>query len=109
MVPIERKWLWNEARAWTKSFVEEFARRDPRYTTKADLRLRRQRPFPDYLRNGRGSTTVGAFSPRARLGFPVSYPVSWSEVANGIRADAFKMGDFDRGSRMATRTGRKSP
>ena len=81
MVPVKPAWWWNEARAWTKSFVEEFARRDRRYTTKSDLRLRPQRLFLDYLRNGRGTTTVGAFSPRARPGLPISYPVSWAKVA----------------------------
>jgi bifunctional non-homologous end joining protein LigD len=95
MVPIERKRLWNEARAWTKSFVEEFASRDHRYTTKADLRLRSERLFLDYLRNGRGTTTVGAYSPRARPGFPVSYPVTWAQVAKGIRPDAFTMADLE--------------
>ena len=42
----------------------------------------------DYLRNGRGNTAVGAYSPRARPRFPVSMPVGWLQVARGIRADA---------------------
>jgi bifunctional non-homologous end joining protein LigD len=64
MVPIERQWLWDKGRAWAKKFVEEFARRDSRYTTQSDLHLRPQHLFLDYLRNGRGTTTVGAFANR---------------------------------------------
>ncbi|WP_353839273.1 hypothetical protein [Mesorhizobium sp.] len=33
-----------------------------------------------YLRNGRGNTAVGAFSPRARPGFPIAHPVTWKQV-----------------------------
>jgi DNA primase len=60
-----------------------------------DLRLRQQRLFLDYLRNGRGTTTVGAYSPRVRPGFPVSYPVTRAQVAKGIRPDAFKIDDLE--------------
>jgi hypothetical protein len=42
--------------------------------------------FIDHLRNGRGTTAVGAWSPRARAGFPIAAPVSWGQVENGIRA-----------------------
>ncbi|NMC27112.1 MAG: hypothetical protein GYA42_03090 [Syntrophomonadaceae bacterium] len=37
--------------------------------------------FIDYNRNGRGATTVAAYSARARSGLGVSMPCSWSELA----------------------------
>ena len=49
------------------------------------------RLFIDYLRNGRGTTAVGAYSPRARPGFPIAAPVTWKDVENGIRPDAFRI------------------
>jgi bifunctional non-homologous end joining protein LigD len=40
---------------------------------------------------GRGATAVAAYSTRARSGAPVSTPVSWEEVAAGIRPDQFNV------------------
>jgi bifunctional non-homologous end joining protein LigD len=44
--------------------------------------------FIDWLRNGCGATAVGAYSPRARPGFPVAAPVTWRDVERGMRPDA---------------------
>jgi bifunctional non-homologous end joining protein LigD len=43
------------------------------------------------LRNGRGTTAIGAYSPRPREGFPIAAPVSWSSVEAGMKPDAFTM------------------
>jgi bifunctional non-homologous end joining protein LigD len=91
MVPLpDRKWDWAKVRVWTKRFAEKFANRDPRYTASSTVH-REGRLFIDYLRNGRGNTAVGAYSPRARPGFPVSMPVSWSQVKSGIRSDTYTL------------------
>jgi bifunctional non-homologous end joining protein LigD len=42
-------------------------------------------------RNGRGTTAIGAYSPRAKPGFPVAAPVTWRAVENGITPNAFTM------------------
>jgi bifunctional non-homologous end joining protein LigD len=99
MVPIARGWDWDEARRWAKRFAERFARHDRRYTIRAALAERRGKLFIDYVRNGRGSTTIAAFSPRARAGFPVSMPVSWREVERGVAFDGVTMDALMRGTR----------
>jgi DNA primase len=57
--------------------------------TAATLAKRPGRLFIDYLRNGRGTTAAGAYSPRARAGFPIAAPVTWQHVERGGAPDAF--------------------
>jgi len=81
-----------EAKAYTREIAERVAATAPaRYTTSASIAKRLGRLFIDYLRNGRGTTAIGAYSPRARPGFPIAAPVTWREVERGIRPDAFTM------------------
>jgi len=54
------------------------------------------RIFLDYLRNGRGSTAIAPYSPRARFDAPLSIPIAWSELNKGIHSDSFHMRDIGR-------------
>jgi bifunctional non-homologous end joining protein LigD len=92
MVPIERGMTHDQAHAHCKRLVDRLAATDPaRYTTSATLAKRPRRLFLDYLRNGRGTTAAGAYSPRARPGFPIAAPITWRELKQGNRPDAFTM------------------
>ena len=62
-----------------------------RFTTNIRKNARTGRIFLDYLRNGRGTTAVGAYSPRARQGFPVAAPVTWKDIERGVRPDAYTL------------------
>jgi len=90
MVPIERSMLWDPAHEYARRLAENFIARDRgRYTLSASPSARSGKLFIDYLRNGRGTTAVGAWSPRARPAFPIAAPITWADVRRGIRPDAF--------------------
>ena len=97
MAPLEPKIDHDHARAYAKRIAQRLAATAPdRYTIAAAPEKRVGRIFIDYLRNGRGTTAIGAWSPRARAGFSVAAPVSWRQVENGIRPNAFTMDDAPR-------------
>jgi bifunctional non-homologous end joining protein LigD len=106
MVPIERSMLWDEAHRYSKQLAQKFADRDrARYTLSAALAARPGHLFIDYLRNGRGTTAIGAYSPRARPRFPIAAPVLWDQVERQIRPDTFTMDEppvVGRASRRAS-------
>jgi bifunctional non-homologous end joining protein LigD len=104
MAPLAEKITHDEAHAYTKALVERIAKRDPRrYATSAAMAQRPGRLFLDYLRNGRGTTAVGAWSPRARPDFPIARPVTWRQVEGGIKPDAFTIAQsFRRDDDVAT-------
>jgi bifunctional non-homologous end joining protein LigD len=92
MVPITRDMTHDEAHRYSHQLAQRLAALDPsRYTVSAALAQRPGRLFIDYLRNGRGTTAIGTYSPRARSGFPIAVPVTWKQVENGIRPDAFNI------------------
>jgi bifunctional non-homologous end joining protein LigD len=90
MVPIDRDISHDAARLYCRRLAQRLEATDPaRYTTSSAPAKRNERIYIDYLRNGRGTTAIGAYSPRSREGFPVAAPVTWAQVERGIRPDAF--------------------
>jgi bifunctional non-homologous end joining protein LigD len=90
VIPLTPKLGWDEVKAFAKWVADSLVAQRPQdFTANMAKRARRGRIYIDYLRNGRGATAVGAYSPRARPGAPVSTPVSWEEVEQGVRADEF--------------------
>ena len=81
---------WDAVKAFSKWVADRLAQERPaQFTANPAKRERRGRIYLDYLRNGRGATAVGAYSPRDRAGTTVSTPVTWDEVESGMRPTAF--------------------
>jgi bifunctional non-homologous end joining protein LigD len=91
MAPLKEPVPHDQAHAWARRLVGELADHAARHYILSAQASRRGRIFLDYLRNGRGTTAVGTYSPRVREGFPIAAPVSWARIESGIRPDAFKM------------------
>ncbi|UPJ44234.1 DNA ligase D [Bradyrhizobium sp. 40] len=89
MAPLDQPVLHDKAHRVAHQLVSALAARHPdRYLLSAQAK-RRDRIFLDYLRNGRGTTAIGTYSPRAREGFPIAAPVTWKRIESGIAPDAF--------------------
>jgi bifunctional non-homologous end joining protein LigD len=92
MAPIKPDMTHDAAHRYSRVLAQQMAAADPRrYTVSAAIADRNGRLFIDYLRNGRGTTAIGAYSPRARAGFPIAAPVTWKQVENGICPDAYSL------------------
>lgn len=77
---------------WLREAIHRAATADAEtWIASSQALQRRGRIFLDYLHNGRGTTAIGTYSPRAREGFPIAAPVTWARIERGIGADAFTM------------------
>jgi bifunctional non-homologous end joining protein LigD len=90
VVPLQPRLGWDEVKAFTKWVADQFVAQSPdRFTANMAKRARHGRIYIDYLRNSRGATAIGAYSPRARPNAPVSTPLFWEEVEKSVRPEGF--------------------
>ncbi|AXF25625.1 DNA ligase D [Burkholderia pyrrocinia] len=81
VVPITRHAGWDDVKEFSRAIAQHVAGALPdRFTATMGPRHRRGKIFVDYLRNGRGASTIAAYSVRARPGMGVSVPLGWDEV-----------------------------
>ena len=81
VVPIAPKLDWPTAKEFAHGFVNAMEKANPAlYLTKMTKAARKGKIYLDYLRNERGATSVAPFSPRARVGAPVSLPLKWADL-----------------------------
>ncbi len=94
VAPLERRHDWPLVKAFAAAFARHLADQAPqRYLAVATKAKRSGRIFVDYLRNARSATAICPFSPRAREGAPVAWPLDWTALersasANGIALPA---------------------
>lgn len=82
VVPLEPAARWPQTRAFCEAFAHAMAEEQPdRYTATPSKAKRQGRIFIDWLRNGRGSSSVASWSLRARPGAPVAVPLTWEELS----------------------------
>lgn len=92
VVPLNPGCEWDLVKAFAHGFADALAQSEPeRFLSVASLKLRPNKIFIDYLRNGRGATSVASYSLRARAGAPVAMPLAWGDLQKLKRSDAFTM------------------
>lgn len=81
---------WPIAKNFAHLVCAQMAHDSPtRYLDNMSKAQRSGKIFLDYLRNDRTATAVAVLSPRAREGAPVSMPVDWRNVKNGLNPQSF--------------------
>ncbi len=81
VLPIRPEQEWADAKAFCEAFARAMEQQAPdRYVATATKSKRQGVIFIDWLRNGRGATSVASWSLRARKEAGVAVPLAWNEL-----------------------------
>lgn len=81
VVPFQPAANWESFSNFAQNIAKTMEAKWPdRYTSNVRKNKRNNRISIDWIRNGRGATSVAPYSVRAREGLPVSMPISWKEL-----------------------------
>jgi bifunctional non-homologous end joining protein LigD len=93
VVPFQPSADWNAFYAFAKHIAEVMEQKWPdRYTSNIRKEKRKNKIFVDWMRNGRGATSIAPYSVRARKGAKVSMPITWEEL-DTVAPDGVGMAD----------------
>ena len=96
VIPLIPSVDWDTFHGFARHIAEVMEQKWPdRYTSNVRKEQRKNRIFIDWIRNGRGATSIAPYSLRARNGARVSMPITWAELdtvtPNGVdMAEALK-------------------
>ena len=97
VVPLGPGHGWAETFGFSELVASQIVKQDPRtYADSMPKAGRQAKILIDVLRNNRGSTSVAAYSTRARPEAPVSVPLAWEELTGGLRPDQFTVANLPR-------------
>ncbi|MGX8709378.1 MAG: DNA ligase D [bacterium] len=93
VVPFKPVASWDVFHDFAKRIAEVMEQKWPdRYTSNIRKEKRKNKIFIDWIRNGRGATSVSPYSIRAREGAKVSMPIAWDELET-VAPDGITMED----------------
>jgi bifunctional non-homologous end joining protein LigD len=89
LVPIARRQGYDATRSFAAVVGGALERTHPGLVTTVWTKRKRRGVLVDANQNGPGKTTATVYSVRPRSGAPISTPLSWDEVREGLDPDAF--------------------
>ncbi len=91
VVPLKPMVSWEVFHNFARRVAEVMEQKWPdRYTSNVRKAKRKDKIFIDWIRNGRGATSIAPYSIRARAGAKVSMPIMWEEL-DRVAPDAITM------------------
>jgi bifunctional non-homologous end joining protein LigD len=101
VVPLQPAVSWDAFHDFARRVAEVMEMKWPdRYTSNVKKARRAGKIFIDWIRNGRGATSIAPYSLRARKGAGVSMPIAWDEL------DAVEPGGVDMAGALARISGK---
>jgi bifunctional non-homologous end joining protein LigD len=91
LVPVERRYTYAETRDFCEIVAGAIARTHRGLATTEWSKAKRRGVLIDANQNGEGKTIASVYSVRPRPGAPVSTPLRWDEVKEGLDATSFTM------------------
>jgi bifunctional non-homologous end joining protein LigD len=93
VVPLKPSVNWDAFHDFAKRVAEVMEQKWPdRYTSNVRKAKRTDKIFIDWIRNGKGATSIAPYSLRARKGARVSMPIAWDEL-DTTAPDGISMAD----------------
>jgi bifunctional non-homologous end joining protein LigD len=93
VVPLMPSVSWDVFYDFARRVAEVMENKWPdRYTSNVRKAKRKGKVFIDWIRNGRGATSIAPYSLRARKGAKVSMPIEWNEL-DTVAPDGVTMAD----------------
>ncbi len=81
VVPLKPSVSWDTFNDFAKGVAQVMEKKWPdRYTSNVRKANRANKIFIDWIRNGRGATSIAPYSLRAREGARISMPIFWDEL-----------------------------
>ncbi|HWB55707.1 MAG TPA: DNA ligase D [Gaiellaceae bacterium] len=91
LVPIARRYTYGQTRELAEIVAGTLARLHRGLVTTEWARAKRRGVLIDANQNGEGKTIASAYSVRPQSGAPVSTPLRWEEVVEGLEPGRFTM------------------
>jgi bifunctional non-homologous end joining protein LigD len=91
LVPIERRYTYDQTREFAEIVASTLARTHRGLVTTEWTKAKRRGVLIDSNQNGEGKTIASVYSVRPQPGAPVSTPLRWDEVHEGLDPRDFSM------------------